>query len=328
MQYQTKWMRIMLKRFASWPSSLVRTLLVAGLLIGCLGIAFASLQQSLLNADATPANAKAPAVSIKISSHIDRLIVTYTLTMRSATHAGTIHSGVPITLMDILPQGLSNISANGNHWNTQVSFKNTRFVVFGTYKGNYPIAPGATLPIVTIRGTITRDANNVITDTALVNVPGNTDKAHGQAVINNNIESILDSDNSACDSSCSNHNNNDCDSSCSNHNNNDCDSSCSNHNNNDCDSNCNSQNNSDCNNSCDDQGNKPCDSACDQQGIHTAVSQHIHQSVDTSCECTGDGSVSTPIPTNTTSDDGKHDPTGKGSISPFPAMPNTGSDPS
>lgn len=316
MQYQTKWMRIMLKHFASWPSSLVRTLLVAGLLIGCLGIAFASLQQSLLNADATPANAKAPAVSIKISSHIDQLTVTYTLTMRSATHAGTIHSGVPITLMDILPQGLSNISANGNHWNTQVGFKYTRFVVSGTYKGNYPIAPGATLPIVTIKGTITRDANNMITNTALVNVPGNTDKAHGQAVINNNIESILDSDSSACDNSCSNHNNNDCD------------SSCSNHNNNDCNSNCNSQNNSDCDNSCDDQGNKPCNNACDQQSVHTAVSQRIHQSVDTSCECTEDGSVSTPIPTNTTSNDSKHDPTGKGSISPFPALPNTGSDPS
>lgn len=305
MQYQTKWMRIMLKRFASWPSSLVRTLLVAGLLIGCLGIAFASLQQSLLNAHATPANAKAPAVSIKISSHIDQLTVTYTLTMRSATHAGTIHSGVPITLMDILPQGLSNVSANGNHWNTQVGFKYTQFVVSGTYKGNYPIAPGATLPIVTIKGTITRDANNVITNTALVNVPGNTDKAHGQAVINNNIKSILDSDNSDCDSSCSNHNNSDCD------------------------SNCNSHNNSDCDSSCDDQGSNPCNSACDQQSVHTAVYQRIHQSVDTSCECTtGDSSVSTPIPTNTPSNDGKHDPSGKGSISPFPAMPNTGSDPS
>jgi hypothetical protein len=292
----------MLKRFASWPSSLVRTLLVAGLLIGCLGIAFASLQQSLLNADATPANTKAPAVSIKISSHIDQLTVTYTLTMRSATHAGTIHSGVPITLMDILPQGLSNVSANGNHWNTQVGFKYTRFEVSGTYKGNYPIAPGATLPIVTIKGTITRDASNVITNTALVNVPGNTDKAHGQAVINNNIKSILDS---ACDSSCNSQNSSACDSGC------------------------NSQNSSACDSGCNDQGSKPCNSACGQQSVHTAVYQHIHQSVDTSCECTtGDGSVSTPIPTNTTSDDSKHDPTGKGSVSPFPAMPNTGSDPS
>src|SRR5690242_9681350 len=129
MQYQTKWMMTMLKRFASWPFSLIRTLLVTGLLIGCLGIALAGFQQSLTDVQAAAANTKAPAVSIKISSHIEQLTVIYTLTIRSAPHAGAVHSGTPVTFMDVLPAGLRNVSASGNHWDTQVGFKYTRFEV-------------------------------------------------------------------------------------------------------------------------------------------------------------------------------------------------------
>src|SRR5215469_7651424 len=107
MLYQTKWMTNMLKLFASRQSSLIRTLLVAGLLIGCLGVAFVSLQQSLPNAQArsmTPQHfGQARSVSITISSHIDHLKVTYTLFIHTAAHAATIRRGIPITFTDNIP---------------------------------------------------------------------------------------------------------------------------------------------------------------------------------------------------------------------------------
>lgn len=324
MQYQTKWMTNMLKLFASRQSSLIRTLLVTGLLIGCLGVAFVSLQQSLLNAQARPATpqnfGQGRSVSITVSSHIDQLTVTYTLTVHTKAHTGTIHQGIPIMFTDSIPAGLSHIIAKGDLWNTKVTSKISPSMIIGTYKGSYPIDPGTTLPAVIIQGTINHHVSNLLTNSASVNVWGNTDKTHNKAVISDNIQPILssplsinNSDNSgSCDKNCHNSDNSGS-----------CDSSS-----------CHSNANNVCDNSCNQQVSNACGNQCTQSKVHTSIQEKVHisvqesESVDASCECsqqnTDDNSVS--LSNNVTSI-GKKDPSGKGSITPFPAMPNTGSDP-
>jgi len=315
MQYQTKWVRNMFKLFSSRPSSLMRTFLLTGLVLGSLVVAIASLQLSLMISIATSAASNkhvgyGPTVSIKISSHIDQRTVTYTLTIRNAAHAGTISRRTPITFKDSIPRGLSNISANGDHWAIKVRSKVSPSLVTGTYRGSYPVAPGATLPAVTITGTITRDASHVLTNSALVYVRGNTDQAHHKAVIHDNIGSTSSSnhalssnnDSSACDSECSSLDDN------------------SNLDNGSCDSNCDSSN---------DQASNAY-SESDQQSIHVSVRRSVdvsaQESVDNSCGC--DGQQSTSSGNNNPTSNTSPNP-GKGSTTnPIPAMPNTGSDPS
>src|SRR2546421_12209537 len=105
MRYQTKWVSNMLKLFSSRLSSLIGTCLLAGLVLGSRGVAIASLHLSQADARGTSQYVgQAPAMSITISSHIDKLTVTYTLTMRNEAH-GTICKGTPITFTDTIPQG-------------------------------------------------------------------------------------------------------------------------------------------------------------------------------------------------------------------------------
>jgi len=237
-------------------------------------------------------------MSITILSHIDRLTVTYTLTIRNEAHTGTICKGTPITFTDTIPQGLSNVRAKGDHWDIKVRPNVRPPVVTGTYKGCYPVTSGATLSAVTITGTITRNASNVLTNSASVNISGNTDKVHSKQVVHDNIGRILSSLPPL------NKNNS----------------------------------NGSCHSSCGDQGSNTCDNECDQQSAHTSVKEKVYisvqQSVDTSCGCsqqsTSDSSGSKPTddskPTDTpTPSQGKDSPSGKGSA--FPALPNTGSDP-
>lgn len=311
MQYQTKWVRNMFKLFSSRPSSLMRTFLLTGLVLGSLVVAIASLQLSQMNASATSAASNkhvgyGPAVSIKISSHIDQRTVTYMLTIRNAANAGTISRRTPITFTDSIPKGLSNISANGGHWTIKVRSKLSPSLVTGTYRGNYPVGPGATLPAVTITGTITRDASHVLTNSASVQVRGNTDQAHHKAVIHDNIGSTSSSHNA----SSSNNESSACNSECSNLDNGS------------------NLDDSSCDSSCDSSNDQPSNaySESDQQSIHISVRRSVdvstQESVDNSCGCDQQGSSGT----TSTGQGGKNDPSGKGST--FPAMPNTGSDPS
>jgi len=266
MQYQTKWVRNMLKLFSSRPSSLIRTCLLTGLVLGSLGVAIASLQLFQVNARSTFKHVgQAPDMSIRILSHIDQLTVTYRLTVRNEAHAGTIRKGIPIRFTDTIPLGLSNVRAKGDHWDTKVNPNVRPSSVTGTYKGSYPVTPGATLSTVIITGTITRDASNVLTNSASVNVPGNADNAHCKAVVHDNIGPVLsslsslnkDNSNSSCDSSCN------------------------------------------------DQTSNVCDKECSQQSVHTSFQEKIHisiqESVDTSCECDQENTSSNAKKSDTTS---------------------------
>jgi uncharacterized repeat protein (TIGR01451 family) len=207
MQYQTKWVRNMLKLFSSGSSSLMRTFLLVGLMLGSLGVAIASQQLSLVNVRAAATLSKhdgyAPDVSIKIASSIDQETVTYTLTIRNAADGGIIRKRIPILFTDIIPKGLSNIRVTGDYWETQVR-TTVRPMITGRYRGNYPVPANTTLPAITITATITSDAGDMLTNSASVHVQGNRDRGHNQAVVHDNITSTSpsapspNSDNSTC----------------------------------------------------------------------------------------------------------------------------------
>ena len=327
MQYQTKWMMMMkmLQFFASRQSSLRRTLLVAGLLIGCLGVAFVSLQQSLLNVQATPQHSgQARSVSLTASSYIDHQTVTYTLVVHTGVHGATIRPGIPITFTDSIPVGLSEIRAKGSHWNTKVSSKVGPSLVTGTYEGSYPIGPGATLPTVIIEGTINHSASSVLTNSASVSVPGNTDQVDSKVVVSDNINPALSSlsllnssnKNSICGNSCNFNHNNTCVKSCNQQVSDACTSQCES-----------SQSTSDaCTNPC--ESSQSTSNACTNQCAQVGVRQQVHISVESgstgiSCDC---DNSSTSTRSNVTSNR-KIDPHGNRSTTPFPTLPNTGSDP-
>ncbi len=347
MQYQTKCMMKKLKLFVSRQSSLRRTLLVAGLLIGCVGVAFVSLQQSLQNAQARSATpqrfSQARSVSLTVSSHRDHQTVTYTLTVHTGVHGATIRPGIPITFTDSIPAGLSQIRAKGSHWNTKVSSKVGPSLVTGTYKGSYPIGPGATLPAVIIEGTINHYASNVLTNSASVSVPGNTDLAHSKAVVSDNIKPALSSlslpnsnnKNSICSNSCSLNHNNTCAKICNQQVSDACTSQCdsSQSSSDACTSQCDSsQSSSDaCTNQCDSpqSTSNACTNQCAQIDTHTSVREQVHISVyENSCECSQQNTDKSgaDTPSNVTSNR-KIDPNGNRPTTPFPALPNTGSDP-
>lgn len=300
----------MLKLFSSGSSSLMRTFLLVGLILGSLGVAIASQQLSLVNVRAAATLSKhdgyAPNVSINIASSIDQETVTYRLTIRNTAHGGIIRKSIPILFTDIIPRGLSNISATGYNWDTKVR-TTVRPMVTGVYRGSYPVPSNTPLPEITITATITREAGNMLTNFAAVHVQGNSDQTHSKAVVHDNIESTspsgpsLNNDSSTCNSNCSNQNNSICAS----------------------------------------NNDKISNNQCDQQSVHTSVQRSVHisaqESVDTSCECdqqkTSNGNNSqnsNPSPNlspNTSPNLSPSHSPGKGSTDPFPTLPNTGSKP-
>ena len=315
MQYQTKWVRNMSKLFSFRSSPLMRTLLLAGLVLGSLGIAITSLQLSQGDAIAAHANSKhtshAPAVSIKLFSHIDRDTVTYTLTIRNAAHAGTIRKKIPIMFTDIIPHGVKKINAQGKYWDTKVHFKADLSLVTGTYEGSYPIDPDTTLPPVIITGTITHAASKVLTDSASVYVSGNADQAHSNAVVSDNItstlssHSLLDSDD-ACSKVCDDLSKDDA-----------CNSACDDLSKDDA-----------CNSACDDQSEdvvvqkKSVIISADESVSDETYQQHTNGIYQQDPNDGGGSGTTTP---NIPASPSGSPPPGRGSV--LPTMPNTGSDP-
>jgi uncharacterized repeat protein (TIGR01451 family) len=271
----------------------MRTFLLAGLVLGSLGVAITSLQLSQRDASVALANSKrtghAPAVSVKLFSHIKRRTVTYTLTIRNAAHAGAIRKKIPIMFTDIIPHGVKEIRAQGKYWDTKVHSKAGLSLVTGMYEGSYPIDPDTTLPPIIITGTITHAASKVLINSASVYVSGNTDQAHSNAVVSDNIASTLSS-----------HYLLDIDDSCI--------------------------------KACNDlSSDDACSYTCDKQSVHVVVQKSVDISSEESVSngtyhqqntnnSGGSGNTTPNIPASPSGS-----PPGRGSV--FPTMPNTGSDP-
>ncbi len=73
-----------------------------------------------------------------------------------------------ITVSDVFPLGLTNLVATGNSWTFSFTNAVSPAVLTATYNGPYPVAPGATLPAISISGDLQSSALPVYTTAAFV----------------------------------------------------------------------------------------------------------------------------------------------------------------
>jgi len=87
----------------------------------------------------------------------------------------------PIIVTNVLPVGLSNVSATGTNWAITLSSPTSPNTITATYTGPYPVNPGQSLPPITITGTFTSAAVPSVTCSATVRTPGDTNPANNTA---------------------------------------------------------------------------------------------------------------------------------------------------
>ncbi len=110
--------------------------------------------------------------------------VSYHLQASSTNVGGPVIASQAITVTDPLAAGLTNITATGSGWTYIVSATTSPATVTATYNGAYPVAPGTTLPLITITGTLTGAAINGLSNTATVGTGGDSDSTNNAATAN------------------------------------------------------------------------------------------------------------------------------------------------
>src|SRR5579883_421838 len=110
--------------------------------------------------------------------------VTFNLLVTNTNAAGNENSANSITISDVIPTGLTNVSVNGQNWTIDAPAPGQvgPTLVTATYTGTYPVAPGQTLTPFSITGTLTAAALPLLTNTVIVNSPDNTDLLNNFAV--------------------------------------------------------------------------------------------------------------------------------------------------
>lgn len=126
----------------------------------------------------TPTPTPLPDVSISqtVSSTNNVVIgqtLTYTLKTVSTSSAGPIPSQF-VKVKDVLPTGLTNVTATGTNWAIITSSTSSPVLVAATYRGHYPIAPGDILPSIIVTGTVSSDTTSSITCSAIAGVAGDS----------------------------------------------------------------------------------------------------------------------------------------------------------
>ena len=106
-------------------------------------------------------------------------LVTYTATVTNAADAAnSIPAGVPITVTDLVPLGLSNVQTNntvGSVWSFALSGLtggSSPATIVATYLPTSDVLPGTTLPPFTISGILTPDALGTFVNDATASVAG------------------------------------------------------------------------------------------------------------------------------------------------------------
>jgi uncharacterized repeat protein (TIGR01451 family) len=166
----------------------------------------------------------------EVGQHLTSIIL-----VRNNPQADAVEKGNPIIVTDVIPIGLSDIHAYGQDWNINVSDEYSPALVTATYGGSYPVGPDTTMPPIYVNGKLTQDAVPSLTDSAMVNVPGDVDTTNNIAtdtvfVLQSNHQH---NNHHRQDHSNSQHNNNRQDHGNNQHNNNRQDHGNSQHNNND-----------------------------------------------------------------------------------------------
>ena len=98
----------------------------------------------------------------------------YNLVVSNLATAGPVTAGSMIRVHDLLPLGLSNISASGT---------TGPVLLTATYTGASTVQPGTALPPIVITGTVNANAIPLLTNTAAVSSTGNNNAANNTAIL-------------------------------------------------------------------------------------------------------------------------------------------------
>lgn len=100
--------------------------------------------------------------------------ITYTITIVNTASAAPVLQADPITVNDIIPAGLGQVTAStqpNTAWSLTTSAVTSPTLVTAFYTGGYPIIAGSSLPPITITGVITQEAASALSNTATVSLP-------------------------------------------------------------------------------------------------------------------------------------------------------------
>ncbi len=105
--------------------------------------------------------------------------VSYNVVVSDVAGAGPVVSPNGITVTDALPTGYDNLVASaGSGWDVSLSSKTGPSTLTATYIGPLPVTGGTTLPTITVTGTLNALAPPVVTSTATVNTPGDSNSSN------------------------------------------------------------------------------------------------------------------------------------------------------
>ena len=97
--------------------------------------------------------------------------VTYVIIVSNPLVDGEVTS--PITVTDIIPLGLSDITVKAPLWNTSVSYDTSPAVITADYNGDLPVVAGEVLSPISVTGTLNENAVPSLTDTTTVDTLDN-----------------------------------------------------------------------------------------------------------------------------------------------------------
>jgi hypothetical protein len=108
---------------------------------------------------------------------------TYNLVVNNLANAGPVTAGSTIRVHDLLPLGLSNISASGNGWTITITNTTGPAMLTATYTSAVALQPGTALPPIVILGTVNANAIPTLTNVATVSSTGNNNAANNTAIL-------------------------------------------------------------------------------------------------------------------------------------------------
>jgi len=155
--------------------------LLAVMLLGCalVHIGLQRLTQSAYASERSPEFSHAEPMSIdliavnaagqdfQVGQQID-----WALSVSNRENAQSMTGAGPITVIDMLPEGLIDLRSSGVHWRTTLSALSSPATLTAVYDGPYPILSDVTLPPIVVSGIFTATAVPSIASSVLLEISG------------------------------------------------------------------------------------------------------------------------------------------------------------
>ncbi len=99
--------------------------------------------------------------------------VSYSVAITNASTAASVTPPSLVSVTITVPTGLSNITASGTGWFVTAASSSSPTLISAFYLGSYPITAGQSLPVISMQGTLTKEAaSSSVLTTTTVGVPG------------------------------------------------------------------------------------------------------------------------------------------------------------